>query len=100
MPGPGEWVVHPGANNTSLHRFNLVNLSMGEFAQSLSSRLGRTIVDAAGMSGKYDFVLSCWVDMAPPRRHRRPETQARRPARLGANMWPSSWSARSRSSSD
>jgi uncharacterized protein (TIGR03435 family) len=65
VPGPGEWAVQKVAENTTVHRFNLVELTLPEFATNLSSRIGRPIVDSTGISGKYDFVLSTFVDIPP-----------------------------------
>jgi uncharacterized protein (TIGR03435 family) len=66
LPGPGAWGMLMSANNVGLYRFNGLDVSMVEFAWGLSNQLGRTVVDATGLKGKYDFVLSWSVDMTPP----------------------------------
>jgi uncharacterized protein (TIGR03435 family) len=66
-PAPGEWGLSRSPDGTAmLYRFNLPNLELPEFAANLAGRLARSIVDATGLKGKYDFMLSCWVDMTPP----------------------------------
>jgi len=66
IPAPGQWGVQGLASHVMRFRFNLVDLTMQQFAQNVSSNIGRTIVNATEISGKYDFALSCVTDTTRP----------------------------------
>ena len=44
------------------YRWTGVNVSMQEIVQTLSDQLGRPVVDATGLKGKYDFDITWIVD--------------------------------------
>ena len=46
------------------YRWTGVNVSMQDIVKTLSGRLGRPVVDATGLKGKYDFDMTWIVDMS------------------------------------
>jgi uncharacterized protein (TIGR03435 family) len=47
-------------------KLNVVSTPLGQFANSLSALLDRTVVDRTDLSGRYDLTLKWTPDMAPP----------------------------------
>ena len=46
------------------YRWTGVNLSMPEIVKTLSYHLGRPVVDATGLKGKYDIDMTWTIDLA------------------------------------
>jgi uncharacterized protein (TIGR03435 family) len=65
MAPPGVWAALIGRGGFR-GRFSGVAVTMPDFAGDLWSPLGRTVVDATGLKGKYDFVLTWSTDLMPP----------------------------------
>ncbi len=57
MAPPGMMAVF-SMNGSPRARFNASSESMQEFATTVSNQVGRPVVDATGLKGKYDFILS------------------------------------------
>jgi uncharacterized protein (TIGR03435 family) len=50
-------------NGSARGRHNAVNEAMGDFVKDLSRQFGRLVVDATGLTGRYDFLLAWSPDV-------------------------------------
>src|SRR5258708_40064630 len=62
IPPPNSWMMMI-RNGTAEGRYNAVNVAMEDFVKDLSRQLSRLVVDATGLKGKYDFLLTWTADM-------------------------------------
>ena len=63
-PPPNSWSMEIPPGGMARGQHNAVAESMEEFAKQLSRQFARSVVDATGLKGRYDFLLS-WSQDVP-----------------------------------